>query len=91
MVQPDTTVKNFAKIAAPLSILTEKVDFVWGEQEKLAFETLKDKLVTAPILQYPDFSKPYILTTDASGIGLGAVLSQGEVGKDKPIALPAEI
>ena len=79
-------VKDFARVAAPLTRLTGKVDFVWGEKEQIAFETLRDKVTTAPILQYPDFSKPYILTTDASGIGLGAVLSQGVVGKDKPIA-----
>ena len=79
-------VKDFARIAAPLTRLTGNVDFVWGEKEQIAFETLIDKVTSAPILQNPDFSKPYILTTDASVIRLGAVLSQGVVGKDKPIA-----
>ena len=37
-------------------------------------------------LQYPDFSKPFILTTDASGIAIGGILSQGEINKDRPIA-----
>jgi hypothetical protein len=43
-------------------------------------------LVESPILQYPDFSRPFILTMDASGYALGAVLSQGTIGKDRPIA-----
>lgn len=47
---------------------------------------MKYKLLSPPILCYPDFSKRFILTTDASNFALGAVLSQGEVGKDKPIA-----
>ena len=51
-----------------------------------SFEKCKELLVNAPILQYPDPSKPYILTTDASDFALGAILSQGPVGSDKPIA-----
>jgi hypothetical protein len=47
---------------------------------------LKAKLTSQHILQYPDFSKEFILITDASKQGLGAVLSQGEIGKDLPIA-----
>jgi hypothetical protein len=43
-------------------------------------------LVTQPILQYPDFTKEFIQTTDTSNDGLGAVLSQGNVGRDLPIA-----
>jgi hypothetical protein len=47
---------------------------------------LKEKLIEFPILQYPDFSQAFISTTDASGYTLGAVLSQGTLGKDQPIA-----
>jgi hypothetical protein len=47
---------------------------------------LKAKFTSQPILQYADFTKEFILTKDASNQGLGAVLSQGEIGKDLPIA-----
>ena len=59
---------------------------MWGESQENAFRTLKQKLMSKPILQYPDFSREFIITTDASNEGAGAVLSQGEVGKDLPIA-----
>jgi hypothetical protein len=47
---------------------------------------LKFKLTNTPLLQYPDFSKPFILTADASGYAIGAILSQGKLGQDKPVA-----
>ena len=47
---------------------------------------MKEKLVSPPVLKYPDFDRSFILTTDASGEGLGALLSQGESGKDLPVA-----
>jgi hypothetical protein len=50
-----------------------------------AFQYLKSKLISCPILQYPDFLKEFVLT-DASNCGLGTVLSQGPVGKDLPVA-----
>ena len=49
------------------------------------FQSLKAKLTSQPILQYPDFSKQFMLTTDASNIGLGAVMSQGPQGKHMPV------
>ena len=39
-----------------------------------------------PVLQYPDFPKSFVLTTDASGFSVGAILSKGKIGQDKPIA-----
>jgi len=54
-------------------------------QEK-SFEILIQKLCEEPVLQYPDFSKPFILTTDASGIAVGGILSQREINKGRPIA-----
>jgi hypothetical protein len=76
----------FSKIAAPLHKLLKKdAKYVWEEEQEIAFQTLEQKLMSQPILQYPDFSREFILTTDASNEGTGAVLSQGEVGKDLPI------
>lgn len=51
-----------------------------------AFNKCKELLTNAPLLQYPDYSKAFILTTDASNVAIGAVLSQGTVGNDKPVA-----
>ena len=59
---------------------------MWEENQEIEFRTLKQKLMSQPILQYPNFSRDFILTTDASNDGAGAVLSQGEIGKYLPIA-----
>ena len=76
-------IKGFAKIAAPLYDLTsgdnkdkksEHVDLSSEAHE--AFDCLKKACLQAPILAFPDFNKPFLLETDASGRGLGAVLSQ---------------
>ena len=80
-------IKGFAKIAKPLTILLKKnQDFKWTNKEQEAFEKFKEILSTQPILQYPDFNSEFVLTTDASNFAIGAVLSQGEIGKDLPIA-----
>lgn len=79
-------IQNFAFIAKPLNNLLKKgMEFEWSNDCNNAFQTLKEKLINPPILQYPDFSKTFILTTDASNFALGAVLSQGELGQDLPI------
>lgn len=79
-------IKNFAEITTCLNSLSKKnTKFEWTEECQKAFETLKNRLITPPILQYPDFDKPFILTTDASDFALGAILSQGEIGNDRPI------
>ena len=76
-------IKGFAKIAAPLYDLTsgdnkdKKSEHVDLSPEALeAFDRLKAACLQAPILAFPDFNKPFLLETDASGRGLGAVLSQ---------------
>lgn len=77
-------IRNFAAISRPLNnLLKTGVDFVWGENEEKAFQTLKDALISDPILVAPDFSKPFLVTTDTCDYGLGAILSQGEIGKDR--------
>ena len=78
----------FAKIAQPLHDLTRKAAvFEWTPQCQAAFDTLRLKLVEAPLLAYPDFEKDFVLETDASVKGLGAVLSQKqEDGRFHPLA-----
>ena len=80
-------IKDYSKKARPLTKLTEKgVEFMWGEEEDAAWNQLKDELVKAPILAYPDPDIPFILDTDASGVGIGAVLSQVQEGRERVIA-----
>nr|GEW12637.1 putative reverse transcriptase domain-containing protein [Tanacetum cinerariifolium] len=70
-------IKNFSKIAKSLTILTQKCKtFNWGEEQELAFQTLKDKLCNAPALALPDGPEDFVVYYDASGIGLGCVLMQ---------------
>ena len=80
-------VKNFAQIAAPLYCLTEKKKtWIWNEESEVAFDTLKKKLTSAPILAFPDFTEPFILDADASSCGLGAALAQTIGGKEQVVA-----
>jgi hypothetical protein len=77
---------NFSKIAKPLTeLLRKNTPYVWDDKTEKAFNTLKECLITEPLLQYPDFTRPFLLTTDASNEAIGAVLSQGPVGKDLPL------
>jgi len=70
-------VKDFSKIAKPILLLLKKdVLFTWTEKQQRAFDYLKQRLMEASILQYPDFKKPFVLYTDAFETGIGAVLSQ---------------
>ncbi|GKD83091.1 putative reverse transcriptase domain-containing protein, partial [Tanacetum coccineum] len=70
-------IENFSKIVKSLTILTQKSKtFDWGEEQELAFQTLKDKLCNAPILALPDGPKEFVVYCDTSGIGLGCVLMQ---------------
>ena len=85
-------VKDFAAIAAPLHKLTEKTaSFRWTCECQQAFLNLKRRLVSAPILALPDWSKPFLLDTDASDTGIGAVLSQIDGEKEHVIAYASRI
>lgn len=80
-------IKDFAKITQPLTNCLKKRNKISIDTDYInAFNKCKELLCNAPLLQYPDPSKPYILTTDASNVALGGVLSQGPIGSDKPIA-----
>ncbi|KAG1943646.1 hypothetical protein F2P79_015127 [Pimephales promelas] len=80
-------IKGFAEIARPLHQLTEKGKrFVWREECQEAFQQLKSRLISAPVLAYPDPKKPFILDTDASDVGVGAVLSQEDGGLERVVA-----
>ena len=70
-------IAGFSKVAQPLHHLTGKgVAFSWSEECEAAYQKLKTKLVSAPVLAYPSFDRDFVLETDASIKGLGAVLSQ---------------
>ena len=80
-------IPNCSRIASPLyKFLKKDTKFERTAAQENAFQHLKSKLTRQPILQYPDFSKEFVLTPDASNQGLGAVLSQGPIGKDLPVA-----
>jgi len=79
-------IPNFSKLIKSLTNLKNDTRFEWISAQEESFEILKQKLYEEPILQYPVFSKPFILTTDASGIAVGGILSQGEINKDRSIA-----
>ena len=80
-------VKDFALIAAPLHQLTKKgQSFVWTAGCQEAFDKLKEHLVTAPILAYPNATDNFVLDTDASSCSIGGVLSQVQSGQEHVIA-----
>ncbi len=80
-------IKNFAHIAGPLTALLRKnAKFQWTAQCQNAFDTLKQSLISAPILNFPDFTLPFELYVDASLDGLGMTLGQIQNGKDVVIA-----
>lgn len=80
-------IPNMAQISACIVHLTKKdVPFKITEEILEAFEKLKNALTSEAILIYPDLTQPFVLSTDASGLGVGAVLSQVRDGYEKPIA-----
>ncbi|XP_046612225.1 uncharacterized protein LOC124301349 [Neodiprion virginianus] len=85
-------IPNLSKIARPINNLLKKNSpFLWTAEHQFAFETLRDSLCREPILQYPDFEKPFVLTTHASKYAIGAILSQDKDGEDLPIAYASRV
>lgn len=81
-------VPQFATIAAPLTALTAKDQrdpVIWNEDCEAAFQALKASLCSSPVLRSPDFSQRFLVQTDASAVGLWAVLAQGEPGDERPV------
>lgn len=82
-------IPNFSALAAPLTDRTkngEPTQVKWGTSEENAFNALKQKLAQEPILHLPDLSQSFILRTDASDVGLGAILLQDVDGQRFPVA-----
>jgi hypothetical protein len=80
-------VQKFAEAAKPLTILTRMdQNFIWGPSQQEAFDDLKNRLSISPVLAYPNFELPIILTTDASKVAVAAILSQVQDGVENPIA-----
>jgi hypothetical protein len=80
-------IANFSSIAAPLHALTSvKQGFQWGGKQQQAFDTLKEKISSAPVLALPNLRQPFEIQTDASHYAMGAVLLQ----YGKPICFHSE-
>ena len=80
-------VKGFSSLARPLADLTKKdSELKWTQECQDSFETLKSKLIGPDIMAFPLDQGDYILDTDASNFGIGAVLSQIQDGKERVIA-----
>ena len=81
-------IENFSTLAGPLVELTQKdVPFHWGETQEFSMRELQRCLTSAPVLAYPDVNGTFLLDTDASGTGVGGVLSQIQAdGEEKPVA-----
>jgi hypothetical protein len=86
-------VPNFAAIAVPLTDLTRKGSpnvLIWSEAQEKAFVALKSHICNPPVLRLPNVSKPFILQTDASDEGIGAVLLQEQDDVKHPVAFASK-
>lgn len=69
-------IKNFSSFAAPITDCLRKGSFVWGGKQQASFDDVKKRLSSNPVLKLQDFSIPFKVAVDASGLGIGGVLSQ---------------
>ena len=81
-----TFIKDLSRIAAPLTELTRKKPWKWGEEQQTAFEKLKSALQTTPVLAIPDKTGTFVLDTDASDKAIGAELIQIQNGQERVVA-----
>lgn len=81
-------ISGYSAITSPITDLLGKRDkFVWSSEANAAFEELKVRMTTAPVLSHPDFSRPFTIQCDASNTGIGGVLFQvDDSGGEHPIA-----
>lgn len=80
-------IPNYAVKVKPMKRLEKKgVPFVWTAECQKAFDEVKESLKNPKILKHPDFEKPFVLTTDASKLGCGAVLQQEHDGVLLPVS-----
>lgn len=85
-------IRNFSGTSKTLTGLLKKdVSFKWQHAEDKAFKTLTSLLCEQPLLQCPDSTRPFLVITDASIFANGGILSQGEIGKDLPIAYTSRV
>ena len=75
-------IEGYGQMVKPLTALLMKdVSFEWSSECQMAFDALNRNLIESPVLQYPDFEKSFILTTDASQFEIGSILSQGKIDR----------
>jgi hypothetical protein len=80
-------IRNFSLLAAPMTdLLKKEVPFQWGDHQQQAFDGLVRAVTTAPTLVLPDPKRPYVITADACGYGIGASLMQDQGRGLQPIA-----